>query len=71
MILRNCWYAAAWSHELNHNSPIARNPPLSNQRTEDSFRLAVQRTEDSFRLAVIDPLSGPSATTGELGLKSW
>jgi branched-chain amino acid transport system substrate-binding protein len=27
--------------------------------------------EDSFRLAVIDPLSGPSATTGEVGLKSW
>jgi branched-chain amino acid transport system substrate-binding protein len=27
--------------------------------------------EDGFRLAVIDPLSGPSATTGEVGLKSW
>jgi len=29
------------------------------------------RAEDSFRLAVIDPLSRPSATTGEVGLKSW
>jgi branched-chain amino acid transport system substrate-binding protein len=29
------------------------------------------RAEDSFRRAVIDPLSGPSATTGEVGLKSW
>jgi len=28
------------------------------------------RAEDSFRRAVIDPLSGPSATTGEVGLKS-
>ena len=28
------------------------------------------RAEDSFRLAVIDPLYGPSATTGEVGLKS-
>ncbi|HWU65326.1 MAG TPA: aromatic ring-hydroxylating dioxygenase subunit alpha [Ensifer sp.] len=24
MFLRNCWYAAAWSHELKHDSPIAR-----------------------------------------------
>jgi branched-chain amino acid transport system substrate-binding protein len=29
------------------------------------------RAEDSFRLAVIDPLSRPGATTGEVGLKSW
>jgi branched-chain amino acid transport system substrate-binding protein len=29
------------------------------------------RAEDGFRLAVIDPLSGPGATTGEVGLKSW
>ena len=29
------------------------------------------RAEDSFRRAVIDPLSGPIATTGEVGLKSW
>jgi hypothetical protein len=25
----------------------------------------------SFRLPVIDPVSGPSATTGEVGLNSW
>lgn len=24
MFLRNCWYAAAWSHELNREGPIAR-----------------------------------------------
>ena len=29
------------------------------------------RAEDSFRLSVIHPLSGPGATTGEVGLKSW
>lgn len=27
--------------------------------------------DDAFRLAVIDPLSGPAATTGEVGLKTW
>jgi hypothetical protein len=29
------------------------------------------RAEDSFRLAVIDPLSRPGATTGEVGLKQF
>jgi hypothetical protein len=29
------------------------------------------RAEDSFRLAVIDPLSRPAATTGEVGLKQF
>jgi branched-chain amino acid transport system substrate-binding protein len=27
--------------------------------------------EDSFRIGLIDPLSGPAATTGEVGLKTW
>jgi branched-chain amino acid transport system substrate-binding protein len=29
------------------------------------------RAEDSFRIGLIDPLSGPAATTGEVGLKTW
>jgi branched-chain amino acid transport system substrate-binding protein len=27
--------------------------------------------QDSFRIGLIDPLSGPAATTGEVGLKTW
>ena len=27
--------------------------------------------EDKFRIGLIDPLSGPAATTGEVGLKTW
>ena len=27
--------------------------------------------EDAFRIGLIDPLSGPAATTGEVGLKTW
>jgi branched-chain amino acid transport system substrate-binding protein len=29
------------------------------------------QAEDSFRIGLIDPLSGPAATTGEVGLKTW
>jgi Fumarylacetoacetate (FAA) hydrolase family/Thiamine pyrophosphate enzyme, N-terminal TPP binding domain len=29
------------------------------------------RADDTLRLAAIDPLSGPAATTGEVGLKTW
>ena len=27
--------------------------------------------DDTFRIGLIDPLSGPAATTGEVGLKTW
>src|SRR5216683_297728 len=27
--------------------------------------------EDKYRIGLIDPLSGPAATTGEVGLKTW
>ncbi|MFT4116065.1 ABC transporter substrate-binding protein [Bradyrhizobium sp.] len=36
-----------------------------------ALSIAAARAEDAFRLAVIDPLSGPAATTGEVGLKTW
>ena len=29
------------------------------------------QAEDTFRIGLIDPLSGPAATTGEVGLKTW
>jgi branched-chain amino acid transport system substrate-binding protein len=29
------------------------------------------QAEESFRIGLIDPLSGPAATTGEVGLKTW
>jgi len=29
------------------------------------------QAEDNFRIGLIDPLSGPAATTGEVGLKTW
>jgi len=29
------------------------------------------QAEDAFKIGLIDPLSGPAATTGEVGLKTW
>src|SRR5471032_2941828 len=29
------------------------------------------QAEENFRIGLIDPLSGPAATTGEVGLKTW
>src|SRR5258708_33671046 len=29
------------------------------------------QAEEVFRIGVIDPLSGPAANTGEVGLKTW
>jgi branched-chain amino acid transport system substrate-binding protein len=32
---------------------------------------ATAQAQDSFRIGFIDPLSGPGATAGEVGLKTW
>jgi nitrite reductase/ring-hydroxylating ferredoxin subunit len=45
MFLRNCWYAAAWSHELNRDSPIARTvigEPIALARRSDGTPFALE-----------------------------